>query len=350
MYGIYVTLNEVNPALLARRANRIKMHLSRSDATTGDADITRRRWLPIDIDPVRPGGISSTDSEHDLALGKTGEIAEWLTALGFPGAVRGDSGNGAHLLYRIDLPNDEFSKNLIHQCLVMLDVLFSDPLVSVDAANYNAGRIWKLYGTMARKGDYTAERPHRRSRLLSVPDSLPVVTAEQLRNLAAQLPTGAQVPAEIPVEMKGYKNILDLPDWLNRHGILVKSEKPYQDGRIYLLDTCPFSAAHKDGAYVIRFANGAVFAGCHHASCGGGKQRWKELRERYETQEERQEQRINVGKKERAKAKTAADTLIPAQKSSTAQPLPFALTDAGNAERLIAMYGEGVRYCATFNA
>jgi P4 family phage/plasmid primase-like protien len=351
--GIYVTLNEVNPALLARRANRIKMHLSRSDATTGDADIIRRRWLPIDIDPVRPGGVSSTDIEHDRALGKSDEIAEWLAGLGFPGPVRGDSGNGAHLLYRIDLPNDESSKNLVKQCLVTLDVLFSDPLVSVDAANYNTGRIWKLYGTMARKGDHTAERPHRRSRILSVPDSLHVVMAEQLHNLASQLPTGDQVQADSPVEMKGYKNILDLPDWLNEHGIAVKSEKPYQDGRIYLLDTCPFSPAHKNGAYAIRFANGAIFAGCHHASCGGGKQRWKELRERYETQEERkkrQEQRINVGKKERAKAKTAADTMLPAQKSSTGQPLAFALTDAGNAERLIAMYGEGVRYCATFNA
>ena len=351
--GIYVTLNEVNPALLARRANRIKMHLSRSDATTGDADITRRRWLPIDIDPVRPGGVSSTDIEHDRALGKAEEIAGWLAGLGFPGPVRGDSGNGAHLLYRIDLPNDEPSKNLVKQCLATLDLLFSDPLVSVDAANYNAGRIWKLYGTMARKGDHTAGRPHRRSRMLSVPDSPGVVTAELLHTLASRLPTQDQVPAGTPVEMKGYKNIVKLPDWLTDHGILVKSEKPYKDGTIYLLDTCPFSPAHKDGAYVIRFANGAVFAGCHHASCGGGKQRWKELRERYETtgeRQKRQEQRINAGKQERARVKTTADSVLPPQKSSTGQPLAFALTDAGNAERLIAMYGEGVRYCATFNA
>jgi putative DNA primase/helicase len=153
--------------------------------------------------------------------------------------------------------------------------------------------------------------------------------------------------------MKGYKNIVKLPDWLTDHGILVKSEKAYEDGRIYLLDTCPFSPAHKEGAYVIRFANGAVFAGCHHASCGGGKQRWKELRERYETTGERQkqqEQRINAGKQERARVKTTADSVLPPQKSSTGQPLPFALTDAGNAERLIAMYGASVRYCATFNA
>ena len=353
VHGIYITLNEVNPALLARRANRIKMHLTRSDATTSDADITRRRWLPIDIDPVRPGGVSSTDIEHERTLGKAREIEAWLTALGSPGPVRSDSGNGSHLLYRIDLPNDKPSKNHIQQCLVTLDLLFSDPQVSVDAANYSAGRIWKLYGTMARKGDHTVELPHRRSRMLSVPDPIHGVNSEQLRTLASQLPTGAQVQADSPVEMKGYKNILDLSDWLNKHGILVKSEKSYQDGRIYLLETCPFSAAHRGGAYAIQFENGAVFAGCHHASCGGGKQRWKELREKYETTEERekrQEQRINAGKKERAKVKTAADTMLPAKKSSTAQSLAFVLTDAGNAERLIAMYGESVRYCATFNA
>ncbi|WP_245619254.1 hypothetical protein, partial [Methanogenium cariaci] len=44
VHGVYVTLNEVNPpALLSRRANRVKQRLSRSDATTADADIVRRR-------------------------------------------------------------------------------------------------------------------------------------------------------------------------------------------------------------------------------------------------------------------------------------------------------------------
>ena len=101
VHGCYVTLNVVNPALLARRANRIKMHLTRSDATTSDADIIRRRWLPIDIDPLRPSGVSSTDAEHELALAKAEEIAGWLSGLGFPEPLTGDPGNGAHLLYRI---------------------------------------------------------------------------------------------------------------------------------------------------------------------------------------------------------------------------------------------------------
>lgn len=354
VHGCYVTLNVVNPALLARRANRIKMHLSRSDATTSDADIIRRRWLPIDIDPVRPSGVSGTDAEHELARAKAGEIAGWLSGFGFPEPVTGDSGNGSHLLYRIDLPNDEPSAQLVKAVLGALDLRFSDTVVSVDTANYNAGRIWKLYGTVAKKGDHTPERPHRRSRIISVPLRLEMVGVPLLEKLGNALPTESSSAATPPVEAKGYKNIVNLPDWLFQHNISVKSEKPYQNGRIYLLESCPFSSAHKDGAYAIQFANGAIHAGCHHASCGGGKQRWKELREQCETKEERvfrQEQRIGGWSKERAKAKAGAENLTvsthDAGQDATGE---YALTDAGNAEQLIAQHGDSLRYCATFNS
>ena len=277
--GIYVTLNEVNPALLARRANRIKLRLCRKDATTGDADILRRRWLPIDIDPKRPSGVSSTDEEHDLALAKAGEIAAWLASLGFPEPITGDSGNGAHLLYRIDLANDEAATLLVKGCLAALDALFSDDRVSVDTANFNASRIWKLYGTVSRKGDDTPDRPHRRSRILSAPDVPVVVTVDSLRDLAARLPDEQHAHLQ-PAAATG--SGFDLRHWLDLHGIGVRSEKPYSGGTLFVLDQCPFSAAHKDGAFAIQFANGAVFAGCKHTSCGGGTQRWQELRERYE--------------------------------------------------------------------
>jgi hypothetical protein len=302
--GIYVTLNDVNPALLARRANRIKLRLCRKDATTGDADILRRRWLPIDIDPKRPSGVSSTDEEHGLALAKAGEIAAWLASLGFPAPVTGDSGNGAHLLYRIDIANDEPATLLVKGCLAALDALFSDDRVSVDTANFNASRIWKLYGTVSRKGDDTQDRPHRRSRILSAPDVPVVVTAERLRDLAARLPDEQHAhlqPAAAPG--KGF----DLRHWLDLHGLGVRSEKPYSGGTLFVLDECPFSTAHKDGAFTIQFANGAVFAGCKHTSCGGGTQRWQELRERYEPgragKQKCYEQIQQAWKKDRAVAK-----------------------------------------------
>ncbi|WOX56778.1 hypothetical protein [Methanoculleus receptaculi] len=276
VYGIYVTLNTVNPALLARRANRIKMRLSRKDATTSDADILRRRWLPIDIDPKRPAGVSSTDGEHLSALDAAERVAAYLSEQGFPEPLRADSGNGAHLLYRIDLPNDEPSATLVKAVLSTLDALFSNDAVSVDTANHNAARIWKLYGTVSRKGDSTPERPHRRSRLISAPEEMAVVPPLRLGAVAGVIPREEAMPRR--QKTAGF----DLGAWLSGHGIAVRAEKPWQGGRLFVLEECPFSSAHRDGAFAIQFSSGAVFAGCHHQSCGGGAQRWPDLRRLYE--------------------------------------------------------------------
>ncbi|WP_421909169.1 hypothetical protein [Methanolacinia petrolearia] len=283
--GVYVILNQVNPALLSRRANRIKMKLGRKDATTADADIIRRRWLPIDLDPVRPSGVSSTDEEHVAAITKAKKIARFLQTLGFPRPILADSGNGAHILYAVDLPNDEDSTALVKDCLTTLDALFSDNTVTVDKANYNAARIWKLYGTISRKGDDTPDRPHRMARIIDAPDDTETVATENLQKLANLLPKD-----EPKVSSKSGDKKIDLSEWLPDHGIAVANERPWQGGTLYVLEECPFSSAHKDGAFAIQFSNGAIYAGCHHNSCGGGKQRWSELRAMYE---------IRKGKKER---------------------------------------------------
>lgn len=128
------------------------MRLGRKDATTSDTDIIRRHWLPIDLDPVRPSGVSSTNSEHDTALERARKISTWLAEQGFPDPIIADSGNRANLLYRIDLPNDDEATGLVRSCLTILDALYSDNVVTVDTANFNAARIWKLYGTTSRKG------------------------------------------------------------------------------------------------------------------------------------------------------------------------------------------------------
>ena len=63
--GVYWAANPVNPALLARAHNKLKTF---AENTTNDGDILLRRWLPIDLDPKRPAGISSSDAEHAAAL------------------------------------------------------------------------------------------------------------------------------------------------------------------------------------------------------------------------------------------------------------------------------------------
>jgi hypothetical protein len=164
--GAYITLNPVNPDLLARAANRVRV-AGRDDRLTSDADITSRCWLPVDIDPVRPSGISSTDEEHGWAIERAKQIEDALRDEGWPDPIVGDSGNGAHILYRVDLPSDD--EGLIERCLQALALRFDDDRAKVDKAVFNPARIWKLYGTVSRKGDPLPERPHRMARLLEVP-------------------------------------------------------------------------------------------------------------------------------------------------------------------------------------
>ena len=261
VHGIYITLNRVNPSLLSRRANRIKMRLS-----PVGRDHRRCRHHPAVLVPHRhrPG-----PAQRGIEHGRTGMPlpSRWrrISRHGSPASVsRSPSSRtpatGHTCCTGSNLPNDPVSTTLMKRGLAVLDTLFSNATATVDTANYNAGRIWKLYGTVSRKGDDTPERPHRRSRILTVPDRLETVTAGLLGQLGRSLPPGTQSPSKSPVEVKGYMNILDLSDWLHEHNIAIKSEKPYQNGRIYLLESCPFSAAHKDGAYAIQFANGAIHA------------------------------------------------------------------------------------------
>src|ERR1051326_1836498 len=100
--GVYYVLNKINPALLGRAYNRLKEY---AEYTTADGDIVSRKWLPIDLDPVRPAGISASEQEHAAALDRARAIAKDMRQdWGCP--IIGDSGNGAHLLYQIDLQND----------------------------------------------------------------------------------------------------------------------------------------------------------------------------------------------------------------------------------------------------
>ncbi len=166
--GSYVTLNPVDQRLFARSPNIITPYL---DPQTADAEIDRRTRILIDCDPVRPTGISATDSELASSLERAGTVRSHLTAQGWLLPILACSGNGYHLLYRTDLPNDHQSRRLMERLLERLDTTFSDSAVKIDTTVSNAARITKLYGTVARKGANTTDRPHRLSSILEVPDS-----------------------------------------------------------------------------------------------------------------------------------------------------------------------------------
>ena len=270
--GVYVTLNPVKALLLTRGAN--KLRAARNTATTADADITWRRWLFIDVDPRRPSGISSTDDEHDAAIAKAREIAAYLASHYFPSAVLADSGNGAHLLYKVDLPPDD--NGLLSRVLTALHRLFSDERVKVDTGNFNPARIGKLYGTPARKGDSTGVRPHRPSRLIEVPADLEYVPKGRLEEIAEFVDAKGGPQSH---QMNG--SDFDVRGRLVRWGVEVLREESYGNGVRLILPNCPFGE-HRKEAQAAVVIDGPRRLGFHCFSDDHAHLHWKDLRELYE--------------------------------------------------------------------
>jgi hypothetical protein len=269
--AVYVTLNPCNPALLARAKNRMEEF---AGATTADPDIVRRRWLLIDCDPVRPSGISSTSSEELASIAMAHEIQDYLITEGFPKGIIGSSGNGGHLLYRIDLPNDAESLAVVKQCLEALAAKFNTPKVKIDTGVGNAARITKLYGTIVCKGDDTPERPHRVSRLFST-EPPAVVSREALDTLAAMAPAKRELTGPRRL-MSGAS--FDIDAFIERHQLDLREPKDWQGGRLWVFNTCPFDGSHEqNGAtQLIQMESGAIVASCHHERCKG--KTWADLR------------------------------------------------------------------------
>lgn len=182
--NVFTSLNPVNPALLARANNRA---MPRFPYKLSDADILRRNWLPVKVGPVLPDGISATDEEHEAAVAVAGQIRDGLTNIGWPQPVLASDGNGADLLFYLDLPNDEEVAEAIRDVLAALDEWYSTDAVKVDTAAHKASQRMRLYGTVAMVGDSTEDRPHRVSQILECPDEILAVTPEQLAEIAASV-------------------------------------------------------------------------------------------------------------------------------------------------------------------
>ncbi len=146
------------------------------------------------MDSLRPEAKENcaTSAEKAAAWKETEAVAAHLDSLGWPRPVWVDSGNGFYLLYRINLPNDEPERLLLRSLLHALHDRF--PGAKIDRAVHNAARIIRLPGTWNQKGRNRPDRPHRTCRLLSVPETLEVVSREMLALAAG----GEQAAQETP--------------------------------------------------------------------------------------------------------------------------------------------------------
>ncbi len=182
--GVYFTLNPC------------KAHL---DTMPHVGDVLCRRWFLIDADrsPIarkdHPGSNASQAEKLQIAE-VVYRASDWLYELQWPNPVMVDSGNGYHLYYRVDLPNDPLSRQLLKLVLIQLKSCFETAAVEIDARVIDARRITKLVGTWARKGPHSEERPHRVAWLMLVPDPVEVVSLDQLRGLIPEPPTTIPLP------------------------------------------------------------------------------------------------------------------------------------------------------------
>ncbi len=274
--GVYFVFNEADPALLARASNRLKKQ--EKGAATSDNNILRRRWLLIDLDAVRPAGISATVSEITSAVKRGQEIDLFLHDHGWPDPIVADSGNGRHLYYAINLPADD--GGLVQRCLESLAKRFNDDVVKVDTSVFNPARITKLFGTMVCKGDSTRDRPHRVAAIVDAPETPQVVPLALLEVLAGPAPVTTK-----PASFTG--DSFDLESFITRHGLDVTPPAAWKgSGTIWELATSPLCDHGGDGPYVGRQPDGAIVAGCHHDSCKG-RWGWADLRARFEPKRER---------------------------------------------------------------
>jgi len=241
----------------------------------------------VDCDAERPDGISSTDNEKESSQQTARHVYKFLKDKGFPDPIFADSGNGHHLLYKVDLPNTDDNTTLVSRFLEAVNACCSNGKVKIDKKVGNAARITKLYGTKACKGeDFTIEeakktntepRPHRYSKFVYVPQTIEPVSREIIERITKLLPQ-----PEHDDHFGHYQNgRFDLQEFISNHDIEINRTKSWQDGTMYEIRVCPFNPEHNKGeARIIEFSDGRLSFGCFHDSCSQYK--WAQFRDKYE--------------------------------------------------------------------
>lgn len=284
-YMIYFVFNEIKDGLKAYP--QLNKFLRKVKAVQ-DSNIKYRHWLMIDLDPIREGGVTeipSTDKEKEKARIRAGEVYKYLKSIGFPEPVVCMSGNGSHLMYKIDKwGNTQEIDEMIKNFLYYLSLRFSDSDVDCDIKNKNAARLTKFYGSVSRKGGNTPERPHRKSEIVYIPKELGFVDFNLVKSLADEYVriNAPEIPDQTQYRANGnVQNKFDIDVFLRENGIEIYKDSILSDkSRKIVLTTCPFHPEHgKDSAIFVN-TSGAISFTCFHNGCRDND--WRKLRLKFD--------------------------------------------------------------------
>ena len=152
-YNIYTVMNRIRPDMYC--------------GSVSDKDITHRDSLLVDIDRKEGTDQPATKADIEDAKNLADDVMKTMRTFAFPVPKVVMSANGIHLYYRLDgIPESEEAKESIRGLLHGLNQAHSHPNVAVDTTVFNAARITKVIGTVARKGVESPDRPFRKAVLL----------------------------------------------------------------------------------------------------------------------------------------------------------------------------------------
>ena len=278
---MYFVINKIDDACYGRQ--QTGKIVKSPKITTNDTDIVRRRWVLCDFDPVRKSGTNSSNEELEYAHKRAQDVFKFLRSKGFSEPVICMSGNGYHLMYKIDEDVSEGTKETIKGFYKYLAQEYSDDKVDFDQKNFNEARICKLYGTIAKKGANLQDRPWRESKILYVPKDIKTTPLAKFKELADL------VPKEEPKQQVNQRRInfsnaqFDLDTWLNEHNILYRT-KQSGNSTLYELEYCPWVDTHSDrkkwDSALFKDSDGKITFNCTHSHCHG--KTWQDVRLFYE--------------------------------------------------------------------
>jgi putative DNA primase/helicase len=329
--NVYITINPVIRDLLARSYNHATSY---ARDTTSDDHIARRRWILVDFDAVRPSNISATDPEHASALERAAACRGWLWSRGIPTCYM-DSGNGAHLLVPIDLPNSDDSTDLIRRFLQAVSREFSDDAVKVDRSTFNPSRITKLYYTLSVKGDNLPERPWRQSYWMEGPQVADVASHGAIMAVSSLIATTTAVTGR----ENSREAIQEVEAMLRRVGLGHSEAQEYNGGLRWVLNACPFNPQHRAPDSAVFLIDGITSFRCLHNSCAD--RGMAELREMLEPRPVTSTVDF-TGVEGLAPPPPEGGEQVPQQAGEPEERIT--LTDSHNAVELIRLFGDQVRW------
>lgn len=283
-YNIYFVFNELKDAVNGLpQLNK----MVRGAKTISDKDIKFRRWMLFDFDPIREGDvhdIASNNEEFENSKETARRARRFLLSKGIKQPVVCFSGNGTHLLVRIDdVPCNDETDNVCKNVLKYIAMQFTDDKVDCDIKVSNRARLTKFYSSVSRKGGNTLERPHRKSEIVVVPPTIEKTPYDVLKRLSDDfLATQAtDYPYASEKWNTGPKTPFNVDDFLAKNGIeVLKESRAYDGGRKIVLKQCPFDPSHGKDSAIFVAPNGAITFTCFHSGCSGNT--WRTLRLKFD--------------------------------------------------------------------